>query len=161
MKKAICPGSFDPVTSGHLDIIERAALIFDSVLVAVLHNPSKSCWLSAGRRVELLRKAVAHLPNVSVDSSEKLLADYAKEQGAVVVVKGLRAISDFEHEFQMALINRKLNPSLDTVFLTSGEHFQYLSSSMIREIGSMGGDISGFVPPVILPDLLECIHQTT
>ena len=154
MKKAICPGSFDPVTLGHLDIIERASVIFDSLVVAVLHNQNKTCWLGVEKRMELLCKAVSYLPNVSVESSEKLLADYAAEQGAVVVVKGLRAISDFEHEFQMALINRKLNPALDTMFLTSGERFQYLSSSMIKEIGSMGGDISGFVPPVILRDLL-------
>lgn len=159
MKKAICPGSFDPVTLGHIDIIERASVIFDRLVVAVLHNPSKKYWLSAEKRVELLRKAVADIPNVTVDSSERLLADYAAEQGAVVVVKGLRAISDFEHEFQMALINRRLNPSLDTMFLTSGEHFQYLSSSMIREIGSMGGDVSGFVPPVILPDLMEYLGR--
>ena len=159
MKKAICPGSFDPVTLGHIDVIERASAVFDKVVVAVLSNKSKRNWLSVEKRMELLRKAVAYLPNVNVDSSDKLLAEYANEQGASVVVKGLRAISDFEHEFQMALINRRLNNALDTMFLTSGEHFQYLSSSMVREIGSMGGDISCFVPASILADLLECFKS--
>lgn len=159
MKTAIYPGSFDPVTLGHLDIIERAAVIFDRLIVAVLHNGQKRSWLSVEKRLHLLGRAVAHLPNVVVDTSAKLLADYAAEQGRVVIVKGLRAMSDFEHEFQMAMINRHLNPSLDTLFLTSSEHFQYLSSSMIREIGTMGGDISDFVPSAIVQDLTEYLNR--
>ncbi len=153
MKTAICPGSFDPVTLGHLDIIERTSRIFDRVIVAVMLNQRKKSWFTAEERVNMLSKATCHLSNVVVDASDQLLAQYAAEKGAVVVVKGLRAVSDFEHEFQMALINRKLNPNLDTVFLTASESFQYLSSSVVKEVGSMGGDISEFVPHVILEDV--------
>jgi pantetheine-phosphate adenylyltransferase len=153
MRIAICPGSFDPVTVGHLDIIERAAKIFDRVIVAVLHNPRKHSWLGVEKRVSLIEKAAAFLPNVEVDSSRLLLAAYAEQKGAQVIVKGIRAMSDFELEFQMALINRKLNPALDTVFLTPSERFQYLSASAVREVGRLGGDISEFIPPAILEDV--------
>ena len=153
MKTAICPGSFDPVTIGHVDIIERASAIFDRVVVAVMYNSQKKHCFSPEKRMELLRKSLAHLANVEVDSSTLLLADYAAGLGETVIVKGLRALSDFEYEFQMALINKRLNPSLDTMFLTAGESFQYLSSSMVREIGALGGDISGFVPRAVLEDV--------
>lgn len=159
MKTAVCPGSFDPVTMGHLDIIERAAGIFDRVIVAVLHNARKTTWFSVEERMDLLTKATSHLPNVEVDSSSMLLADYAAKRNVMVVVKGLRAVSDFEHEFQMALINRKLNPTLDTVFLNSGERFQYLSSSAVKEVGLLGGDISDFIPSVILGDIYAKIRK--
>ncbi|MDR1157108.1 MAG: pantetheine-phosphate adenylyltransferase [Oscillospiraceae bacterium] len=153
MSLAIYPGSFDPVTNGHLDIIVRAAGIFERLVVAVMQNPRKSVLFSAEERVALLRRVTQVLPNVEIDTSPILLAEYAAARGARVLVKGLRAVSDFELEFQMALLNRKLNPHLDTVFLTTGETHQYLSSSIVKEIGSLGGDISHFVPPEICGDV--------
>ncbi|MDR2671675.1 MAG: pantetheine-phosphate adenylyltransferase [Oscillospiraceae bacterium] len=153
MSLAIYPGSFDPVTNGHLDIIARAASIFERLVVAVMQNPRKSVLFSAEERVALLRRVTQDLPNVEIDTSPILLAEYAAARGARVLVKGLRAVSDFELEFQMALLNRKLNPQLDTVFLTTGETHQYLSSSIVKEIGSLGGDISYFVPPEICGDV--------
>lgn len=150
MSLALYPGSFDPVTNGHLDIITRAAGIFDRLLVAVMSNLRKAALFSAEERVALLRLVTKDIPNVEIDTSPRLLADYAADRGARVLVKGLRAVSDFELEFQMALLNRKLNPRLDTVFLTTSENNQYLSSSIVKEIGSLGGDISQFVPPEVL-----------
>lgn len=155
MSTAICPGSFDPVTLGHLDIIERAASIFDRLIVAVMHNSSKRSLFAPEERVKLLRDSVTHLPNVEVLVSEKLLADFCAEQNAFVVVRGLRAMSDFEHEFQMALINRHLNPNMETVFLTAKETHQYLSSSVVKEVGRLGGDISDFVPAAALEGILQ------
>ena len=150
MKIAIYPGSFDPPTLGHLDIIERASGIFDKLIVACMANPRKKTLFSAERRIEMLREITKDMPNVEVDRSGELLAAYAKERGAAVIVKGLRAMSDFEMEFQMALLNRKMNPDLDTLFLTAGDRFHYLSSSAVKEIGALGGDISDFIPPAIL-----------
>ena len=153
-KKAICPGSFDPVTVGHLDIVGRAAQLFDEVVVVVMNNSAKTPLFSADERVDMLKKVTADMPNVSVDRYDGLLADYAKEKDANVVVKGLRAVSDFEYEFQMALTNKKLNHELDTVFLTTKAENMYLSSSLVRQVGAMGGDISEFVPAEIKEQVL-------
>ena len=153
MKTCIYPGSFDPITLGHLDVIRRAASIFDKVIVAVMVNAKKKPLFSAQERVELISRVVDKFPNVSVDFSYDLLSHWTAEIGDCVVVKGLRAISDFESEFQMALINRKLNPELETVFLPTSEEYLYLSSSLVKEVGSLGGDISKFVPEEILCDV--------
>lgn len=155
MKTAICPGSFDPITLGHLDIIRRASEIFPRVIVAVMVNSKKKGLFSVEERVELISRAVKDLPNVTVESSSALLAQWTAEKGDCVVVKGLRAISDFESEFQMALINRKLNPRLETVFLPTSEEYLYLSSSIVREVCSLGGDISELVPAEILEDVKQ------
>ncbi len=153
MKTAVYPGSFDPITMGHLDIITRAAGIFDKVVVVVMVNSKKKPMFSLEERCEFIQRVVAHFPNVEVMSSDKLLADWVKTIGDCVLVKGIRAISDFESEFQMALINRKLNPELETVFLPTSEEHLYLSSSVVKEIGSLGGDITSFIPAEILSDI--------
>ena len=158
MTLGIYPGSFDPVTVGHMDIIERAAPIFDKLIVAVMVNARKKHMFSLETRLDFIKRSAAHLPNVEIDCSDLLLAEYARQKGAHMLVRGLRAVTDFEHEFQMALMNRKLNPALDTLFLTSGEHFQYLSSSVVKEIGSLGGDISDFVPASIYEDVRMALH---
>ena len=147
--RAICPGSFDPITVGHLDIIKRAAKMFDDVIVVVMNNINKSSSFSAEERVNMIKAVTADLENVSVESFEGLLADYTKLKKADAIVKGLRAMSDFEYEFQMALTNKKLNPDTETVFLTTSAENMYLSSSMVKQIASMGGNIDDFVPPVI------------
>lgn len=153
-KIAICPGSFDPVTVGHLDIVTRAAKLFDKVIVVVMNNSAKNPIFTADERVNMLKKATENMENVSVDCYDGLLAEYAKEKGASAIVKGLRAVSDFEYEFQMALTNKKLNPDVDTVFLTSRAENMYLSSSLVRQVGSMGGDIAEFVPSEITEEVL-------
>lgn len=150
-KTVICPGSFDPVTNGHIDIITRASAMFDKVIVAVLVNSSKTPVFSIDERVCFLRKALEGLNNVEVKSFNGLLADYAKQTGADAVVKGLRAVSDFEYEFQMSLTNKSLNPDLETVFLTSRAEYMFLSSSIVRQVASLNGDITNFVP--------SCIHD--
>ncbi len=155
MRTAICPGSFDPVTIGHLDIINRASKIFDRVVVAVLHNPRKSAVFSDTERVEMIKSVTGHLENVEVICHDGLLADLAEELNANVIVKGLRAVSDFEYEFQMALANRKLNPEVETMFLTTSAENMFLSSSVVKQIASFGGDISSFVPE----DLCEKIAK--
>lgn len=164
MKIAIYPGSFDPVTSGHLNIIERASKIFDHLIVCVMVNANKMNhqMFTQEERVDLIRRVTKHLPNVEVDSSSDLLADYARSKGDCVIVKGLRAGTDFEYEFQMALINRKINPNLDTMFLTAEHQFTYLSSSTVKELGSYDVDLAGFLPEEIIPDFkkkLQDIHQ--
>ena len=151
MKIAIYPGSFDPITSGHVNIIERAARIFDKLIVCVMVNSSKTPLFSRQERVELVRSVVGNIPNVEVDSSDELLADYAKRKGSCVIVKGLRAGSDFENEFQMALINHKINPGLDTMFLTAEHQYMYLSSSTVKELGHYDVDLSDFLPEQIIP----------
>ena len=152
MKIAIYPGSFDPVTIGHLNIIQRSANIFDKLIVCVMVNAGKNPMFSLEERVDLIRRVTADIPNVEVDSSSELLADYAKRRGSCVIVKGLRAGSDFENEFQMALINKKINPELDTMFLTAESQYMYLSSSMVKELGSYGVDLTDFLPEEIIPD---------
>lgn len=154
-KTVICPGSFDPVTLGHVDIITRASKMFDKVIVAVLVNMSKKPSFSIDERIALLEEVLADIPNVEIVGFSGLLADYAKQRGAHAVVKGLRAMSDFEYEFQMALTNKKLNPELDTVFLTSDSQYMYLSSSMVKQVASLGGDISYFVPASIHAQVYE------
>lgn len=153
MSKAIYPGSFDPVTNGHLNIIERAAKTFDELIVCVMINAEKHPVFSSEERVELIRRVTKHIPNVTVTQSSGLLAEFAREQNCGVVVKGLRALSDFEHEFQMALINHKLNPGLDTMFLTTEHQFMYLSSSIVKEMAHYGADLHGFVPDSIIDDV--------
>ena len=157
MKIAIYPGSFDPVTSGHLNIIRRAANIFDRLIVCVMVNGGKQPMFSQQERVDLIRRVTADLSNVEVDSSDELLAEYARRKGSCVIVKGLRAGSDFENEFQMAMINRKINPELDTMFLTAEHQYMYMSSSMVKELGRYGADLSDFLPEEIIPDFQERI----
>lgn len=160
MKIAIYPGSFDPVTIGHLNIISRAAKIFDKLIVCVMVNAGKqSPMFSQEERVDLIRRVTAQIPNVEVDSSCELLADYARRKGGCVIVKGLRAGSDFENEFQMAQINHKINPNLDTLFLTSEHQFMYLSSSMVKELGFYDVDLKEFLPEEIIPDFKRRIQD--
>ena len=159
MKIAIYPGSFDPITSGHLNIIRRAANIFDRLIVCVMVNGAKSPLFTRNERVDLIRRVTEDLPNVEVDSSDELLAEYAKRKGSCVIVKGLRAGSDFENEFQMAMINHKLNPDLDTMFLTAEHQYTYLSSSMVKELGRYGTDLTDFLPAQIIPDFQKRIKE--
>lgn len=154
---AICPGSFDPITLGHIDIISRAAAMFDKIIVVVMSNPKKRCSFSPEERKAFIAKTVGNIPNVEVDTYSGLLAEYAKQRKACAIIKGLRAMSDFEYEFQMALTNKKLNPDIETLFLTTRAENMYLSSSMVKQIASMGGDISSFVPHSILDDIMERI----
>ena len=151
MKIAIYPGSFDPITSGHLNIIRRAANIFDRLIVCVMVNSAKAPMFTQQERVDMIRSVVHDIPNVEVDASGELLAEYARRKGSCVVVKGLRAGSDFENEFQMALINHKINPELDTMFLTSEHQYMYLSSSTVKELGGYDVDLSDFLPEPIIP----------
>lgn len=161
MKIAIYPGSFDPVTSGHLNIIRRAAAIFDKVIVCVMVNSGKNPMFTREERVELIRRVTADIPNVEVDCSAALLAEYAREKGSCVIVKGLRASSDFENEFQMSMINRKLNAELDTMFLPAESQYLYLSSSTVKELGRYGVDLSDFLPQAIIPDFQKRIELLT
>ncbi len=150
MKIAVCPGSFDPVTLGHVDIMTRAAKLFDKVIVLVSINPLKSTSFTADERVRMLKQVSTGIDNIEIDTFNGLLADYLKQTGASAIVKGLRAVSDFEYEFQMALANKKLYADAETVFLTTSAENMYLSSSVVKQIASFGGDISHFVPECIL-----------
>ena len=155
MKTAICPGSFDPVTLGHLDIIERTAELFDEVIVLVMSNKSKSNSLfTIDERIDLLKRTVKS-KNIKIDTYDGLLVGYAEKKNAIAIVKGLRAMSDFEYEFQQALTNKSLYPKAETVFLTSKGKNMFLSSSMVKEVCSLGGDISSFVPQEIINDIYE------
>ena len=149
MIRALTPGTFDPITSGHIDVITRAAQMFDEVVVAVAASPRKNPRFTLDERTELARKATAHLPNVRVERFEGLLVDFARDMGASVVVKGLRAVTDFEYEFQMTALNYRLSPDLETVFIMSTPQFMYLSSSIVREIASLHGDVDPFVPACV------------
>ena len=153
MKTAIYPGSFDPVTLGHLNIIKRAAQCFDKLIVCVMINSNKTGMFAPEERVELLRRCTQRFPNVEVDFSNELLAAYAKRRKAHVVVKGLRAVSDFEQEVQMAVINRKLNPRLETMFLASSEKYTYLSSTIVKEMARYGANLEEFLPREIVDDV--------
>ncbi len=156
MSIAICPGSFDPITLGHLNIIRRTAQIFDQVVVCVMHNPNKTNpMFTVEEKLDMVRRAVSRYPNVAVDSSDGLLAEYAKRYKGAVVVKGLRAASDFEYEFQMNLINKKINPHLETMFLTASEKYTFLSSSVVREMAIYGADLTGLVPVELIPEIEE------
>ena len=155
MVTAICPGSFDPITLGHLNIIRRASKIFDRVVVVCMVNAEKKTPLfTLEERVELIRRVVRRFPTVEVDTSNQLLAEYAKQFEHAVLVKGLRAVSDYESEAQMALINKKMNPNLETVFLTSSEKYTYISSSVVKEMARYGTDLRKFVPMEILDDVV-------
>ena len=158
---AICPGSFDPITIGHLDIISRSAKMFGKVIVVVMSNINKknSGSFTVEERVEMIKKSVADIPNVEVDHFEGLLADYAKLKNAGAIIKGLRAVTDFEYEFQMALTNKKLNPEVETLFLTTSAENMYLSSSMVKQIASMGGDVTEFVPTAIHNDIIKRLRK--
>ncbi len=155
MKLALTPGTFDPVTNGHLDVIARAAQLVDEVVVAVAASPKKKPLFGLEERTALAREATAHLPNVSVESFDGLLVDFARERGATVLVKGLRAITDFEYEFQMAALNYHLDSNLETAFIMSPPEYMYLSSSVVREIASLHGDVSDFVPPCVREALAQ------
>jgi pantetheine-phosphate adenylyltransferase len=144
---AICPGSYDPVTYGHLDLIERAARVFDRLIVAVLRNVQKEPLFPVAERVEMLKEATREFENVEVDVFEGLLVDFARRKNAGVVVRGIRAVSDYEYELQMALMNRKMEPRLETVFMLPAETFSFLSSSLVKEIARLGGSVQGLVPP--------------
>lgn len=155
MKKAIYPGSFDPVTFGHLDIIERSSKLFDEIVVAVLNNSQKNSLFSADERVTMIRDLVKDYPNVSVVSFEGLTIDFAKRIDANIIIRGLRAVTDFEYELQIAQVNHVENTDLETVFLTTSLNYSYLSSSVVREFASYGGDITKFVPKEIIPRIME------
>ena len=157
MITAVCPGSFDPVTYGHLDIIRRAVSMFDRVIVLVVTNLAKQPMFTKEERMDFLRRATSGLDNVEVDSYGGLLADYTREHDARVIVKGLRAMSDFEYEFQMALTNRRLNPEAETVFLTTTAENMYLSSSLVKQVAVLGGEIRDFVPACIVADIRQKI----
>lgn len=160
MSLAICPGSFDPITLGHLNIIRRTAKIFDEVIVCIMYNSSKTKpMFSVEERVEMAKKAVARFPNVRVETSSGLLAEYTKQYPGAVVVKGLRAASDFEYEFQLNHINKKVNPNLETMFLTSSEKYTFLSSSVVREMARYGADLREFVPCEIIDDIEKKAQQ--
>ena len=145
---ALYPGSFDPVTLGHLDLIERATTLFDSVVVAVLANREKSPLFSPAQRIRMLRTAIGKRPGVTVESFDGLLVDYARAKGATAILRGLRVISDFEYEFQMALMNRHLAPGVETVFLMPKQDYTYISSRLTRQVAALGGPLAGLVPPV-------------
>jgi len=158
MQTAICPGSFDPITLGHLDVIRRAAAMFERVVVCIVANANKRGFFSMEERLEQVRRVTAAYPNVEVDVWDGLLVDYAARFEQPVVVRGLRALSDFEYEFMMALTNKKLNANVETVFLAADERYTYLSSSTVKEIAGYGGDVSRFVPEEILEDLKRKIN---
>ncbi|MDR1465263.1 MAG: pantetheine-phosphate adenylyltransferase [Oscillospiraceae bacterium] len=160
MRIAICPGSFDPITNGHLEVIRRAAGLFDEVIVVVAVNAEKRCLFSAAERMDFIRRCTKAIPNVSVDVTDGLIAHYAQRVGAAAIVKGLRALSDFDAEFQQALTNRQLNAAAETVFLAAGSDSMYLSSSMVKQVCVLGGDVGSFVPPEVLSDIVGRILRT-
>lgn len=161
MKKGLCvyPGSFDPVTNGHLDLIQRGAALFPELVVAVLHNPGKTGRFPIEQRLDMLRRACAHLPNVRFDRFDGLLVDYMKKLDAGIVLRGLRAVTDFESEFQMAQLNHQMAPDVETLFLVTSPEHAYLSSSAVREIGLFGGDIAPFVPACIAQDVQRALEN--
>ena len=150
MKKiAIYPGSFDPITNGHLDLIKRASKLFDEVIIAITQNANKSSFLSIDQRVDAVKKSITSLSNTRVLSFDSLLVDFAREHNAQIIIRGLRAVSDFEYEFQLSGMNKRLNPGIETLFMTPSEEFANISSSLVREIYTLGGDISAFVPDTV------------
>jgi len=160
-QKAIYPGSFDPVTYGHIDLIKRAQDIFSEVIVAVAHNPHKRPLFSVKERVEMLKKATQGLNGIAIDEFDGLVVDYARRQKARVIIRGLRMISDFEYEFQMALTNRRLNPHIETIFLMPQESYSYLSSKLLKEAASLGADLSSFVPEFVEKALKKKLRQVS
>jgi len=159
MRRAVYPGSFDPVTNGHLDVIERAVRLFDEVLVAVARNEAKVGLFPVDERVKLLEEVTGHLPNVKVTRFSGLLVDFARENQIHSIIRGLRAVSDFEFEFQMALMNRKLDPGIETIFLMPKEEYTYLSSRIVKEIARLGGNVQAFVPESIATALRDKYSQ--
>lgn len=157
MTKACCPGSFDPVTNGHMDIIERAAALFDEVIVAVVENPSKEPLFTIDERTEMLQDVTSHLEGIKVASFRGLLVDFCRQEGADVIVKGLRAVTDFDYEMQQAQMNQKMG--VDTAFMATNPEYSYLSSSLMREVVSLGGEIEGLLPPTVLTRLKETIAE--
>ena len=155
MKIAICPGSFDPITKGHVDIIERTSKLFDKVYAVVMVNAAKKPTFTTEERVDMIKKCTAHLENVEAESFEGLIADYARQKDAHTLVKGLRAVTDFEYEFQQALTNKKLNSDLETLFMVTNQEYMYLSSTIVRQIAEFGGDIEQFVPHEIKDELIK------
>lgn len=149
MAVAICPGTFDPITNGHMDVIARASMIFDAVVVSILVNSDKQALFTTEERMQMLRIACAHLPNVSVEHFEGLLVDYVRKRGAHVVVRGLRAVSDFEYEMTLALMNRKLDPTIETMYIMASQENSFLSSSIVKEVAALGGDIKSLVPAAL------------
>lgn len=158
MTKVVCPGSFDPVTNGHLDIVGRASRLFDEVVVAVLVNRSKQSLFSLEERIDMLRRATSHLPNVTVDSFQGLLVDFCTEHGISAIVKGLRAVSDFDYELQMAQMNGSLT-DVDTVFIPTSPEYSFLASSLVKEVAKGGGDVSGLVPDFVLERMTEAFQD--
>jgi pantetheine-phosphate adenylyltransferase len=152
---AIYPGSFDPITSGHLDVIERGSRLCDRLIVAILRNEAKSPLFSVEERMQMLREVTSRYPNIEVDSFDGLLAHYALGKGARAIIRGIRAISDYEYELQMALMNRRLQPELETIFLLAGEQYSFISSKLVKEVISLGGNITGLVPPTVEKRLRE------
>jgi pantetheine-phosphate adenylyltransferase len=159
MRRAIYPGSFDPVTNGHFDVVERARKLFDEVIVAVANNDEKQALFSLDQRLDLLRQTIGKIDNIRVAQFEGLLVDFARTEKAHAVIRGLRAVSDFEFEFQMALMNRKLESDLETIFLMPKEEYTYLSSRLVKEIARLGGDVSKFVPPTVAKALANKFSQ--
>ncbi|MCG0274658.1 MAG: pantetheine-phosphate adenylyltransferase [Thermosediminibacteraceae bacterium] len=155
MNVAIYPGSFDPITNGHLDIIERSSRLFDRLIVAVLKNPNKKSLFTVEERIEMIKGAVSHIKNVEVDHFSGLLVDFARKKNAKIIVKGLRAVSDFEYELQMALMNKKLYGELETIFIMTNTKYSFLSSSIVKEVASLGGCVKDLVPPVVEEKLRE------
>ena len=159
VETAIYPGSFDPITNGHLNIIERAAAHYGKVVVAILKNSSKKPFFSVEERMKLIKKATAHIPNVEVDFFDGLLVDYVKKKNSRVIIKGLRAVSDFEYEFQMALANKKINPGVETLFMMTEAKYAYLSSSIVREMAMLGADLTGLIPQQIADDIKKAFED--
>lgn len=157
---AIYPGSFDPITNGHLDLIDRGSRMFDRLIVSILRNDAKQALFSVAERTEMLQEVVAVYPNVAVDSFEGLVVEHAAACGASVLLRGIRAISDYEYELQMALMNRRLSPELETVFLLANESFSFISSRLVKEVFGLGGNISGLVPPSVEARLRRRMQQT-
>lgn len=156
---AIYPGTFDPITNGHVDIIARASKIFPKILVAVAKNSSKHPFFSLEDRVFCAQEALAHLSGVTVISFQQLLVDFAQQHGATIILRGLRAVADFEYEFQLAGMNRKLNAEIETIFLTPSEDSRFISSTLVREIACLGGDVANFVPQSVVHTLLKYVHK--
>ncbi len=156
MKIAVYPGSFDPVTNGHIDIIKRASKIFDRVYVAIIVNPDKTPFFDIGERYKMLKDAVGGMKKIKIDSFDGLLVDYAKSKKACAIVRGLRAVSDFDYEFQMALTNLRMCPEVETIFIMTDYKYSYLSSSLVKQISRLGGNVSGLVPDIVLKKLKRC-----
>lgn len=160
MRIAVCPGSFDPVTNGHLDIFERASSLFDVVVVAVFHNPNKKPLFTMQERVAMLKEATKHIPNIQVDCFSGLLNEYVHKQNSKIIVRGLRAFSDFEYEFQRALLIKKIDPEIETVFMMTNSEYSFISSTAIKELAKFGGSIDGFVPACIETKVIERMKES-